>query len=218
MSLCLDIKESKTEHMGLKNHMGKEKIQMELLKYKVDLQHFGEGAEGEGEVLTFDEILLDKVYQAEFDRRVQKAIDTNSKKLQEKYQLEIEELKKGITLNEESETKFKELQARYEQETNELKSKVDNTEKNYALELVIAKSGTKDPVALKAHISKFIAETEFKDGQFVGLEEHVNERKAKDLVHLFGEVQPTGSSLVGTPPKKETLQDIVEKQMGIKTK
>lgn len=190
---------------------------MELLKHKVDLQHFGEGTEGEGEVLTFDEILLDKVYQAEFDRRVQKALDTHSKKLQEKHQAEIEELKKSITHNEESEKKFAELQSRYEQETNELKSKIDNTEKNYALELIITKSGTKDPVALKAHISKFIAEAEFKDGQFVGLEEHITERKNSDLVHLFGEVQPTGNP-IGTPPKKETLQDIVEKQMGIKTK
>ena len=187
------------------------------LKYTLDLQHFAEGSEDDIP-LTFDEILADKAYQAEFDRRIQKALDTHSKKLKEQHQAEIEELKKGITLNEESETKFKELQARYEQETNDLKSKVENSERNYALELVITKSGTKDPVALKAHISKFIAETEFKDGKFVGLEEHVNERKAKDLVHLFGEVQPTGSSLGGTPPKKETLQDIVEKQMGIKTK
>jgi len=185
------------------------------LKYTLDLQHFAEGSEDDIP-LTFDEILADKAYQAEFDRRIQKALDTHSKKLKEQHQAEIEELKKGITLNEESETKFKELQSKYEKETSELKGKIDDTEKNYVLELVIAKSGTKDPVALKAHISKFIAETEFKDGKFIGLEEHITERKGSDLVHLFGMDQPTGNPIVNPPKKEATLQEIVDKQMGIK--
>lgn len=30
----------------------------------------------EGEVLTFDEILKDKAYQSEFDKRVSKALET----------------------------------------------------------------------------------------------------------------------------------------------
>lgn len=115
---------------------------------------------------------------------------------------DLEELKKSSTLSEEEKQKFTQLQSQYEKEKQEWESKLAETERNSVLELVITKSGTKDPVALKAHISKFITDAEFKDGQFVGLEEHINERKAKDLVHLFGEVQPTGSPL-GTPPKKE---------------
>jgi hypothetical protein len=31
---------------------------------------------GEAEVMTFDEILTDKLYQSEFDKRVSKAIET----------------------------------------------------------------------------------------------------------------------------------------------
>jgi len=130
---------------------------------------------------------------------------------------DLEELKKTSSLSEEEKQKFTQLQSQYEKEKQEWENKLAETERNSVLELVITKSGTKDPVALKAHISKFITDAEFKDGQFVGLEEHIAERKNSDLVHLFGTGQPTGNPF-GTPPKKETLQDIVEKQMGIKTK
>lgn len=55
------------------------------LKYPLMIQFFGEddngdaGDGGDGDVLTFDELLADKDYKAEYDRRVQKAIQTYEK-------------------------------------------------------------------------------------------------------------------------------------------
>ena len=50
---------------------------------KLNIQKFAEGEEGGSEdapVMTFDEILADKTYQSEYDRRVKKALDTAKSK------------------------------------------------------------------------------------------------------------------------------------------
>lgn len=50
--------------------------------------------EQKAEVLTFDEILKDKGYQAEFDRRIQKALDTSKSKWEQEQALRQQKEKK----------------------------------------------------------------------------------------------------------------------------
>lgn len=58
------------------------------MKYPLDIQLFADGKGTEETPLTFDEILADKEYQAEFDKRVAKAI----KKVEERLQPQIDSL------------------------------------------------------------------------------------------------------------------------------
>lgn len=54
----------------------------------------GEGAQGnEGEEKSFDDVLKDKKYQSEFDKRVAKALETAKGKWETDYQAKIEEAK-----------------------------------------------------------------------------------------------------------------------------
>jgi len=126
---------------------------------------------------------------------------------------DIEQLKKTSSLSTEQEQKLTQLQEQYEKDKQEWEHKLVEMTKNSALELVITKSGTKDPVALKAHISKFIEEAEFKDGQFVGLDEHIATRKGSDLVHLFGQFQKTGDDFKAPPKPEPTRADIIKEKI-----
>lgn len=54
----------------------------------------GEGAQGnEGEEKSFDDVLKDKKYQSEFDKRIAKALETAKGKWEVDYQAKIEEAK-----------------------------------------------------------------------------------------------------------------------------
>src|SRR5690554_5139075 len=170
----------------------------------------------EFEPLTFDEILEDKEYQAEFDRRITKAIQTNTKKMQEEFQAELEKFKQ-----EGSEEFIAELKEKYENERAELEAKISdyetelkNTQLNATLEKELLKSGAIDTVAVKAHLQDFLSEAEFADGEIKGLVEKLNEFK-EEKKHLFNEAEASGVKH-REPIKKDTLQDEVFKKMGVK--
>lgn len=170
----------------------------------------------EFEPLTFDEILEDKEYQAEFDRRITKAIQTNTKKMQEEFQAELEKFKQ-----EGSEEFVAELKEKYEKERAELETKISdyetelkNTQLNATLEKELLKSGAIDTIAVKAHLQDFLSEAEFADGEIKGLVEKLNEFK-EEKKHLFNEAEASGVKH-REPIKKDTLQDEVFKKMGVK--
>lgn len=150
-------------------------------------------------VLTFDEILSDKFYQSEFDRRVQKAIGTATERINEEHQSQIEQLKAELGT---TQGKLKEYEQNHEQYQNTLLE----AQKSHAFELAVAKSGVIDDVALKAHLQKFVEEAEFKDGKIEGLAEHIAERLEGDLIHL----KPANNKALGGEFK--TGQSTLSKQ------
>lgn len=126
---------------------------------------------------------------------------------------DLEALKKNSQLNEEQQKKLDDLQMKYESEKQEWEAKLQQNEKDSALEIIIARSGTKDPVALKAHVSNFAKDAEYKDGVIVGLQEHITKRLGDDLKHLSGEAKAGGQPFK-TPPKPEvTKEEIIKNQI-----
>lgn len=111
-------------------------------------------------------------------------------------------LTKTAEMSEQQKKQLTDLQSKYESEKTEWESKLKQNAIDTALEITIARSGTKDGVALKAHVADFVKTAEFKDGQIVGLQTHIAERLADDLKHLSGEKKATGQEF-GTPPPKE---------------
>lgn len=177
---------------------------------KKDENNFEDG------VLTFDEILADKTYQAEFDRRVQKAITTATERVTTQYEDTIKSLKEELGLSKEQleklgdyEAKQKEAQAQYEKE-------LADERKKHAFEMAVAKSGVIDDVALKAHLKEFYDTAEFKDGAITGLEEQINKRLEDDLQHLRpSDKKALGGTFKPTNPS-QTLEDEVMKAFKIK--
>lgn len=176
------------------------------LKHKLDIQLFAEGGTKDGAPMTFDEILADKEYQSEFDRRVAKAIETAKKKLVEEHQAEIAKLSAQSKSYEELEKKYAEVIVNGEKER-----------KTHTIELAVAKSGTIDPIALKAHIAEYTDKAEFKDGKVAGLEEHIQKLLSEDLKHLAPKGEPTppgtGRGHLNPPPQGQSLDDQIKERL-----
>ena len=74
------------------------------------------GTETKKETQTFDEVLSNKEYQAEFDRRVQKAIETAKTKWQEINDAEKSEAEKLAKMNKEQKLEYEAQKERREKE------------------------------------------------------------------------------------------------------
>ncbi len=87
---------------------------------KVDATAGGEGptagTETKKETQTFDEVLSNKEYQAEFDRRVQKAIETAKTKWQEINDAQKTEAEKLAKMNKEQKLEYEAQKERREKE------------------------------------------------------------------------------------------------------
>lgn len=159
-----------------------------------------------GEPLSFDEILSDKEYQAEFDRRLQKAIATNTAKLEETYTEQINAVKDGTI-------KIEEVDERIKAEKQQMQKELDEIKVNSALKLALAKSGTIDEVALKAHLNLDDVKLA-EDGSLEGIDKQLSTLK-EDKAYLFGEQRNTGLPH-GKPPAKLTDEEVVNKALGLK--
>ncbi|QIK70845.1 hypothetical protein G7062_11305 [Erysipelothrix sp. HDW6C] len=125
---------------------------------------------------------------------------------------DIEELKKTST-GEETTQKLNDLQSKYDQEKETWEQQLRDNQFNAAVDVAIAQSGTKDTVALRAHVYNKAKESEFKDGQIIGFSEYLSEQLSGDLKHLSSEVKATGAA-AGTPPKREkTLEEDLKEKL-----
>ena len=73
-------------------------------------------AGAEGEVMTFDEILQDKTYQSEFDKRVAKALETAKTKWEKEAEEKRTEAEKLASMNAEEKHKYELEKERKEKE------------------------------------------------------------------------------------------------------
>lgn len=162
--------------------------------------------DGFAPVITFDEILADKMYQSAFDKKVQKALATNA----EKFEAEIKELQDFKTKYEEVDSEYK----KFKQEATETEKQI---KRDKAIEVALAKSGTKDEVALKAHLTDFMETAELDDkGNVTGIDERINTLKGSHG-HLFGTAKKaTGFELGKGDNKVTTDRQAVENAMGVK--
>lgn len=130
---------------------------------------------------------------------------------------DLKQLKESTNLSEEQKQEFEVLQKRYDTEKAEWETKLEANARTSALDLLVAKLGVIDPVALKAHIQTKANEAELKDGQLVGLEEHAKGLLEKDLSYLLPQNKQATGGRFGNPPNpNEELESRVAKAMGVK--
>lgn len=163
------------------------------------------------EIMTFDEILADPTYKAEFDRRVTKALST----VQAKLNAEVEKNKKfeaaadGETI-ESLQNKLKELQGKYDKETEAYKAQLTQRDYQAAIDKAIADSGVKfssksAEKAFRAGIGD--SKLEMKDGALDGFDKYLEKAKSEDpsaFVKAGARVDTQGSLEGGTRETKPT--------------
>lgn len=163
------------------------------------------------EIMTFDEILADPTYKAEFDRRVTKALST----VQAKLNTEVEKNKKfeaaaeGETI-ESLQNKLKELQSKYDKETEAYKAQLAQRDYQTAIDKAIADSGVKfssksAEKAFRAGIGD--SKLEMKDGALDGFDKYLEKAKSDDpsaFVKAGARVDTQGSLEGGTRETKPT--------------
>ena len=127
----------------------------------------------------------------------------------------LEEFEQKANLSEEQAKELQQLKESYEKQLEEQEKKIKTTKLNSALNVAIAKSGTVDEVALKAHLSDFLEEAEFDDesGTIKGLDEKLSEIK-QEKTYLFKK-GATGVEHKEAPKVDTTLEEI-NKAMGVK--
>lgn len=163
------------------------------------------------EIMTFDEILADPTYKAEFDRRVTKALST----VQAKLNAEVEKNKKfeaaadGETI-ESLQNKLDELQGKYDKETEAYKAQLTQRDYQTAIDKAIADSGVKfssksAEKAFRAGIGD--SKLEMKDGALDGFDKYLEKAKSEDpsaFVKAGARVDTQGSLEGGTRETKPT--------------
>lgn len=126
----------------------------------------------------------------------------------------LQEFEEKANLSEEQAKELQELKDTYEQQLQEYDNKVKTTKMNSALNVAIAKSGTVDEVALKAHLSDFLQEAELDEetGSIKGLEDKLNEIK-QEKTYLF---KKGATGVEHSQAPKPNIEDEVRKAMGLK--
>lgn len=129
----------------MNNHYGREAIFGNRVYCNAPLEGDGTGAEGEGDGTgtgggggasvqtdpkdgkrTFDDVLSDKELQAEFDRRLQKALDTQKSKLEVLFDEKATEAEKLAKMNEREKAQY--LQQKREKEISDRESSITKRE------------------------------------------------------------------------------------------
>lgn len=148
------------------------------------------GAEGKKQ--TFDDILSNKEYQAEFDRRVSKAIETAKSKWQGE---------QDSTLDDKINSAIKTAKEAYEKDLNETKF-------NSALNMELLKSKAVDVDMVKVKLKLDDIKLN-EDGSLSGLSEQLKEIKDKYGFLFEGNKQKYAPAGGGTPDTVTTLRDAI---------
>lgn len=148
------------------------------------------GAEGKKQ--TFDDILSNKEYQAEFDRRVSKAIETAKTKWQGD---------QDTTLDEKINSAIKTAKEEYEKDLNETKF-------NSALNMELLKSKVVDVDMVKVKLKLDDIKLN-EDGSLSGLYDQLKEIKEKYGFLFEDHKQKYNPAGGGTPDTVTTLRDAI---------
>ena len=155
------------------------------------------------EIMTFDEILADPTYKAEFDRRITKALST----VQSKLDAEVEKNKKyeekgtGETV-ETLKKQLSELQEKYDKDTGDYKAQISDRDYADAMKKAVADKGIKfsSKAAEKAYFADLKEKhLELKDGVLDGFDEwHKAQTEADPSAFQARKPTPSFAKPVGT--------------------
>lgn len=172
----------------------------------------------EQKVMTFDEMLATNGYQAEFDKRLTKALNTNAKTLQGKFDetlnarnTDLTELQEKLKGFEGTDVAFKELQAKYQTESEQSKALLEKQAYEFAIKLAtndvkFSSKSAKDYFTMKA-IEKGLKMGN--DGNVLGFDDFVKEYKELDPQSFIVEeevIQNTNTPNPTFTRTQETMQ------------
>lgn len=155
------------------------------------------------EIMTFDEILADPIYKAEFDRRITKALSTVQGKLDAEVakNKKYEEKETGETVDS-LKKQLSELQGKYSKETEDYKAQLTARDYADAMSKAVAAKGIKfsSKAAEKAYLADLREKhLELKDGALTGFDEwHKAQVEADPNAFQSGKPAPTFAKPVGT--------------------
>lgn len=153
----------------------------------------------ESEKKSFDEVLSDTEYQAEFDRRVQKALETQKAKLEILYDDKVSEAEKLAKMNEKEKNQY--LQKKQEKALEERERAITKRE------LMAEAKNTLAEKKLPVHLSEILNYT---DADSCKESITAVEKAFREAVEARVQDQLKGS----VPPKKaQTESNLLEKQI-----
>lgn len=153
------------------------------------------------------------INQAKADAETAKAKAEELQAEIDKRAADFEELKNKAENAEELESKLTTLSSEYDEYKETTTQREQEIKVNSALKLALAKSGTIDEVALKAHLNLDDVKLD-DDGSLKGIDEQLSTLK-EEKAYLFGEKRDTGIQH-GKPPAKLTDEEKMKQAMGIK--
>lgn len=131
----------------------------------------------------------------------------------DKREADFAELKIKAEDSNELEEKLTTLTTEYDSYKEDTNKREQEIKVNSALKLALAKSGTIDEIALKAHLD--LDEVELTDeGTVKGIDDQLSKLR-ENKAYLFNDKRNTGIQH-SKPPKDTTDEDIVNKAMGLK--
>lgn len=161
--------------------------------------------EPEAPILTFDELMSDKYYQSEFDKRMNKGLTTAA----QKYEKELKEYR-------EYKEKYETVNSEYEQLKTTAEKRTEELQANNEIELEMIKLGAKDTVAVKAHLNEITNNKELTPSERVTMAKQKLAEMTKENDYLFGGGQATGFELgKGSKTDLETKREEIEESMGL---
>ncbi len=158
-------------------------------------------------VQTFDDVLKGG-FQAEFDKRVQKAINTASGKLSKEHSdilaqrdADLAALQEKLKGFEGSDAAFKELQGKYEQATKEANDKLAKQQYEFAVKTAASEIDFTSKAAKNYFISQAIEKglSMSDDGNLLGFNDYVEMYKKEDPTAIKVVEEPTPQPTPNTP-------------------
>ena len=146
--------------------------------------------------------------------RIEQDLETTREELTERTN-DLTKLSEDSNASEELKAKLKKLEYDFTTKEEKYQEQLKQNEINSTVEKAILKSGTIDEVSVKAHLTDFLKDAEYKDGSIVGLDEQLNQLK-EDKGYLFEQPKGTGIKHKDALPQKQTEEEIIAQSMGLK--
>ena len=142
-------------------------------------------------------------------------LDTTKNELSQRTQ-DLTKLSELEGLSDKHKEELEKIKVEFEQKEVKYQEQLERDKFNSIVELEVIKSGTIDPVGVKAHLNEFLKEAKVEDGVIAGLDEKLNTIKT-EMKHYYPNEKLNGSSgLEGKVVPNKTTREEVMSGFGLK--
>ena len=142
-------------------------------------------------------------------------LDTTKNELSQRTQ-DLTKLSELEGLSDKHKEELEKIRVEFEEKEVKYQEQLERDKFNSIVELEVIKSGTIDPVGVKAHLNEFLKEAKVEDGVIAGLDEKLNTIKT-EMKHYYPNEKLNGSSgLEGKVVPNKTTREEVMSGFGLK--